>query len=35
MKQLQAINLLLSDCRGVKIPQDLIDTLEKLRKQLL
>ena len=22
MKQLQAINLLLSDCRGVKIPQD-------------
>ena len=22
MKQLQAINLLLSDCRGIKIPQD-------------
>ena len=28
MKQLQAINLLLSDCRGVKIPQDFYNNFD-------
>ena len=28
MKQLQAINLLLSDCRGIKIPQDFYNNFD-------
>ena len=28
MKQLQAVNLLLSDCRGIKIPQDFYNNFD-------